>query len=265
MKKPTAVPNILKVFARDGRQIYLCDLRSAVYPYYVTVTAGIISGLLATVVPVLVIFGIGFIFSLFSQHFESFFSLSIIFDYLAALRQVLIFSAVAGVFLPVVRKFFVARNLALVKQVDADIEFRINFDEVCAGVLLSVFLFSISETARFFSLFTVVFAYFGYLYWQYFHDIVLAFYARVSKRREPQKLFAVWSAMQKFEFLYLRNVRAVGIRDGGKTVVIKGDISEQCADQLREKLPEKIKEIEQIIIQKPFGFIYNLRHSLLHR
>jgi len=251
--KADMASNILKVFKRNGKMLYLFDLRAATFPLTITMIAGLLSALLIILFPPLIKAGFIIAINLYSPGRITGPGLITPFqDYLTQYWPLVIIISLLGLIMTIIRKICISNNLAIVKQVSPEIEFRIGYEEIISALLITFSVAIILETARYFSIFTFFGALLFFDLWQYFQDSIIEIYVSISNNQNPRKLFSIWSYLIENDIVKLSLVEKIGFNKDTNTVKIKGDIDKKAINNLKERLPEEFEEIKQVVFQKPF-------------
>ncbi len=251
MKADTA-PNILKVFKRNGKMLYLFDLRAATFPMTITMITGVLSALLVILFPPLIQTGFVVGVNLYSPGRLTVSELIAPFqDYLTDNWHFVIIFSLMGLVLTLIRKICILNNWAIVKQVNPDIEFRIGYEEIISAIIITSGLCLFSETARYFSIFTFLGAFLFFDIWQYFQDFFIELYVAISNNQNPRKLFSIWYYLIENDTVKLSLIEKIGYDKKTKTVNIIGDIDQKAITNLKEILPEEFEGINQVIIENP--------------
>lgn len=244
-----SIPNLLKVFSRNGKMLYIQDIRAAVYPLHVIIINGILTGVIIILLPPVLYFILEISFVIFASYRGLNNSFEIVLSYLGYIYQLLLLMAVLGGPAALLRRFCISHDLSFSRQVDADTEFRIGGEELALTFLFTIGLFLISETARYFNVFTFFGSLFITYFWLYVNNILLSWYGRISHNNNPQKLYLIWNFIQDQGIILNSALDQIGLKNGGRTLLVRGDISTSQAHKLQEKILENMSSLEEVEVQ----------------
>lgn len=244
-----AIPNLLDVFVRNGRQIYLEDMRTVLFPRYVVLLLASLTGVIIVYLPLLMYMVLtGILYPFFHQ--VTFTAMIVpLSSYWEHSLYYLVLFAVLGPLNGLLRRFCVAHNLAFEKQVDADKDFRVGGDEISLALLFTGVFMLIFEEVRFLNIFIFFFSLFISMAWIYIHNILLSWYAFLFDNKKPQKLFALWNYLRVNDIVMLSSIKKIGLRNNEQTLVLEGDFSEEDISRLKEEVVGQIGEIEELVIK----------------
>lgn len=240
-----------KAFARSGHDAHVRELRAGLFPLSVTMSLGFLAGWIVIILPW---FAAGLLRVALAWSKDGYLANGEFVRAGTALAYYLmdtwyygLLIGVLGIGLAWLRRYSARKNRYFVFQVGPDNEFRFGFDEIGAVVGITGILAAFSESARFFSVFTVFAAILIGIVWHELHDKFLCIYAFIRKQHGPEVVFAVLEAIRRNEIAPDAKISGVGARDGGTVVVLSGSVPPLAQKELQQRLPLVVEWLESVV------------------
>ncbi|NLY10158.1 MAG: hypothetical protein GX020_00485 [Firmicutes bacterium] len=236
----------LKVFVNSGKSAQLREARAAVYSPWVNSITGLLSGLIISLIPWVVLNALQVY-----MHLTSAWEIGIgqtdvrLQTYLASSWKLALVLGICGIICANIRRIAARKNKYIRFSVGYDVDFCMGYDVVAAIILLPVTLMLVFDYARSVHVLTFFFSFFIGQIWVDIQNTLLGIYALFSRDRGPEVICGVWDLLQRREQAVDAKIKVVGARNKGKTVFLIGEFSSEAAEYL-QNLPLLIDGVKEV-------------------